>query len=134
VLQRFPDLKFFGHSQGFWSEIGGGLTAAEKNAYPKGPVKPGGTLKRLMRTYPNLYGDLSAGSGFNAISRDPEFGYRFLEEFQDKLLFGTDICHVNQKVEIAPYFKKALAEGKISKIAYNKIVRENAIRLLRLKG
>jgi len=61
---------------------------------------------------PHLYGDLSAGSEFNAISRDPEYGYKFLEEFQDKLLFGTDICHVNQDVPIVPYLKNALRGGK----------------------
>ena len=31
----------------------------------------------LLRKYPNLYGDLSAGSGYNAITRDPAFGDAF---------------------------------------------------------
>jgi len=73
----------------------------KKQEYPKGPVKSPMRVPYLLKKYSNLYGDLSAGSGFNAISRDPECGYKFLEEFQDKLLFGTDICHVNQKVSAA---------------------------------
>ncbi len=31
--------------------------------YPKGPVTPGGLTDRYLSDYPNLYGDLSAGSG-----------------------------------------------------------------------
>jgi hypothetical protein len=92
---------------------------------------PGRTPELLAR-YPNLYGDLSAGSGFNAISRDPEFGYRFLEEHQDKLLLGTDICHVNQEVEIVPYLNRAREEGRISEGCYRKVTRLNAARLLGL--
>ena len=37
-----------------------------------------------------MYADLSANSGLNAIARDPEFGIPFLNNFADKLLFGTD--------------------------------------------
>ena len=43
-----------------------------------------------IRKYANLYADLSARSGFNALSRDPEFAYQFIEEFHDRLFFGTD--------------------------------------------
>ena len=134
VLRELPETVIMGHAMSFWSEVGAEVDPKTRGGYPKGPVKPGGRLPELLKKYPNLYGDLSAGSGFNAISRDPEFGYRFLEEFQDKLLFGTDICHVNQTVEIVPWMKKAVAEGKISEVAYGKIATGNAIRLLGLKG
>lgn len=70
-----------GHSQVFWSEIGADVTMQNRSGYPAGRVTPG-RLVELMRDYPNLYGDLSAGSGFNAISRDLEFGCAFLEQFQ----------------------------------------------------
>ena len=112
------------------SEITSGVDEETRGDYPKGEVKSSGRVPELLKKYPNLYGDLSAGSGFNAISRDPEFGYHFLEEFQDKLFFGTDICNVNQDVPIVPYFKESLAEGKISQTAYNKITEGNAKRLL----
>jgi len=134
VLRACPDTTFIGHAMAFWAEIASNVDEATRGNYPKGPVAGPGRTVELLRKYPNLYGDLSAGSGFNAISRDPEFGYRFLEENQDKLLFGTDICHVNQEVPIVPYLKQALADGKISQTSYLKITRLNAQRLLELSG
>ncbi len=86
----------------------------------------------LMRKYPNLHGDLSAGSGYNAISRDPEFGYKFMEEFQDRLCWGTDIANVPQELPIVPYFEKLKRERLISEEAYEKITWRNASRLLGL--
>ena len=34
----------------------------------------------------------AAGSGHNAVTRDPSFGVEFVDQFQDKLMFGTDSC------------------------------------------
>ena len=61
----------------------------------KGPVKEGGRLVCLMRNYKNLYADLSANSGGCAIMRDEKFGLQFLEEFQDRLMFGTDMVNTD---------------------------------------
>ncbi len=47
-------------------------------------------MSRLLRRYPLLYGDLSAGSGLNALRRDPAFAREFLDEFQDRLLYARD--------------------------------------------
>ncbi len=132
VLKEFPDTVFFGHAMAFWSEVSAEVDEATRGGYPEGPVSSPGRTVEFLKKYPSLYGDLSARSGFNAIFRDAEFGYRFLEEFQDKLLFGTDICHVNQDVPIVPYLKEALAEGKVSQTCYQKITRRNAERLLGL--
>lgn len=138
VLHEFPELTFIGHSQPFWAEISGDLCEEQRNGYPKGKVSPGGTVLRLFRTCPNLYGDLSpaAGSGYNAISRDPEFGYAFLEEFQDRLLFGTDICDPRNPLDLIPFLNGAVANGRISPAAYEKISFRNAEALLdvRLSG
>jgi len=132
VLAAFPKLKFLAHSQPFWAEIGTNLIEnGERVPYPKGPVTPGRVVE-LMRTYPNLLGDLSAGSGFGAISRDPEFGYGFMEEFQDRLFFGTDIANVPQELPIVDYFRKLKAERLISEEAHAKITWKNANRLLGL--
>jgi len=134
MLRELPGTIFIGHAMAFWAEITSEVKEETRGGYPKGPVKSPGRVPKLLAKYPNLYGDLSAGSGFNAISRDPEFGYEFLDEFQDKLLFGTDICNVNQEVPIVPYFEKIRAEAKISPIAYEKITQKNAERILKLKG
>ena len=131
VLRTFPDLVLLGHSQPFWAEINADITAETRGGYPKGPVTPGRVVE-LMRAYPNLHGDLSAGSGFNAISRDPEFGYGFMEEFQDRLCFGTDIANVPQELPIVPYFEELKTKRLISAEAYEKITWQNAARILSL--
>ena len=134
TLEKFPDLIILGHSQKFWAEISGDLTEEQRSGYPTGKVKPGGRVVELMRKYPNLYGDLSAGSGYNAVSRDPDFGYSFLEEFQDRLFFGTDICDprniTRPMLKLSSFLDEAMENEKISYSAYEKISRNNALRLL----
>jgi len=131
ALGRFPSLTFIGHSQPFWSEISADVTPQNRNTYPSGPVIPG-RVPELLRGYPNLYGDLSAGSGFNAISRDPEFGLGFLDEFQDRLLFGTDICATHNRPQQPEFFRRIAAEGSITDEALQKICWKNAGRILGL--
>jgi len=132
TLKQFPDLVFLGHSQAFWSEIGGDVTEATRGGYPKSPVAEGGRVVELMRTHPTLCGDLSAHSGYNAVSRDPAFGCRFLDEFQDRLFFGTDICAPSNKTPLVEFLRDAADGGRLSRQAYEKIGWKNAERLLRL--
>lgn len=131
-LKMFPNLIFIGHSQPFWAEISGDLKPEERNSYPPGRVAPGGKVLELLRNYPNLYADLSAGSGYNAISRDSAFGVYFLEEFQDKLLFGTDLDYPTQDIPQLKYLINLMEERKISKRAFEKIMWKNAKGLLKL--
>lgn len=132
-----PNLIFLAHSNPWWSYISGDVTEETWGGYPKGPVVEGGRIPELMRRYPNLHGDLSAGSGFNAISRDPEFGYAFLDEFQDQLLFGTDICRPSNRNDMLIYLKdwleEALAGGHISQEVFDKVTHRNALRVLKLE-
>jgi uncharacterized protein len=131
VLRSFPALTLLGHSQVFWAEIGTDVDKTSREGYPAGSVEPG-RLVDLMRSHQNLHGDLSAGSGFNAISRDPEFGYEFMTEFQDRLYFGTDIANVPQDLPIVDYFRKLDREELIGGEALEKITWRNANKLLRL--
>lgn len=89
-LKKYKRVRIIGHAQSFWSHISADVPSPEKTLYPTGPVKAGGLLDRLMGEYPNLYADMSAGSGFNAISRDEEFSAGFLERNRKQLLFGSD--------------------------------------------
>jgi len=132
ALAAFPDLPFLGHSQPFWAEVSGDLREDLRNRYPPGPVAPGGAVPRLLEEYPNLYGDLSAGSGFNAVSRDPDWGCAFLDRFQDRLLLGTDICSPKNDMQHAPHLRRLRDEGRLSEEAFDKIAWRNADRLLGL--
>ena len=134
ILKTFPKLQIIGHSQKFWSEISGNNTEELRNTYPEGKVVPGGRVPELLRKYKNLTADISAGSGYNAMARDPEFAYKFLEEFQDQLYYGTDICspvnRTNPMLKLASFLDDAMEQGRISYAAYEKISRGNALRLL----
>lgn len=134
ALRDFPNLKFLGHSMLFWSEISGDNNEQVRGGYPTGKVAPGGRLIELMRKYPNLCGDMSAGSGTNAFLRDPEHAYRMIEEFQDRLFFGTDICDPRNEgtpmLTMGKFLDEAMLQGKISYEAYYKVCRGNALKLL----
>lgn len=132
TLKRFPKLKLLGHSQPFWAEISENPSLEERNNYPKGKVREGRVAK-LMRKYPNLYGDLSAGSGFNALNRDREYAVAFLNEFQDRLLFGTDMASPDANLRTLSVLLEDMTEkGEISECVFKKITRENALKLLGL--
>ena len=135
ILRSHPKLKIIGHSQAFWSEISGDLTEDLRGEYPTGKVQEGGRLIELLRKYPNLYCDLSAGSGSNALMRDEEFTEKFIEEFSDRIMYGCDICHPTNThpFPFRDFLDRMLDEGKISKENYRKLARENAIRILKLE-
>jgi predicted TIM-barrel fold metal-dependent hydrolase len=135
-LKTFPTLRFLGHSQKFWSEISSDITEAERGGIPKGKVAEGGRVVELMRKYPNLYGDLSAGSGVNSMVRDPVFACKFMEEFQDRLFYGTDICAPGNiremRVKLPLYLDDWYKQGMISYEICEKVLRTNALRLLEI--
>ena len=131
-MQRFPELKFFGHSQTFWAEMAVLETVGDRNGYPCYPIKQEGALPKLMRKYPNLYGDLSAGSGHNALARDEDYALKFLNEFQDRLMFGTDISAPGTPTPLVNFLLELRDSKKISEEVFQKVARENAVRILDL--
>jgi uncharacterized protein len=88
VLKAYPKTTFIGHADAFWANVSADYH--NEAAYPTGPVKRGGVTDRWLGEHPNLFADMAANSGNNAMSRDPEFTAAFLERHQDKLLFGSD--------------------------------------------
>lgn len=133
TLQKFPGIDFLGHSQSFWSEMGTLREVSDRAGYPDYPIDAEGAVPKLMRKYPNLHGDLSAGSGCNALTRDPEYAIKFMTEFQDRLLFGLDICSAPDGTpNLVKFLLEMKDSGKISLEIFNKIARGNAIRLLDL--
>lgn len=143
TLQRFPKLIILGHGPIFWSEIGYLEPPAENSVFrprpgqlkrprPSGSLKEEGVMPKLMRKYPNLYGDLSDWNPWNALSREPEYGLKFVTEFQDRLLFGTDICSFEMPLPMIDLLLEWRSTEAISDLVFNKIARENAVKLLDL--
>jgi predicted TIM-barrel fold metal-dependent hydrolase len=89
MLEKYPRVTFLGHAQTWWANIDKDHRD-QSILYPKGPVTPGGLTDRYLGDYPNMYGDLSAGSGLNALTRDEEFTRDFLTRHQHKLVYGSD--------------------------------------------
>ena len=88
VLKAHKKTTFIGHANFFWASIS--TDVARESEYPTGAVKKVGLTDRWLAEFPNLWGDLSANSGNNALRRDPEFAREFLAQHQNKLLFGSD--------------------------------------------
>ena len=89
MLQLCPKTNFLGHAPGFWGHISND-DLAYTNPYPKGPVIPGGKIEYMLEKYPNLYCDISAGSGCMALSRDLEYTYKLINRFPDRFLYARD--------------------------------------------
>ncbi len=88
LLRAFPKTPFIGHGQSWWAHISADFEPV--TGYPTGRIKPGGLTDKLLADYPNMYGDLSANSGRNALARDPDFAAAFLARHRSKLMFGCD--------------------------------------------
>ncbi|MDP6777958.1 MAG: amidohydrolase family protein [Candidatus Latescibacteria bacterium] len=143
TLQRFPDLVLLGHGPVFWSEISRLATPAERGfvfrpeggqvgRLPTHPVKEEGVVPKLFRLYPNLYGDLSDGTAYNALARDHDYGPKLLDEFQDRLMFGTDLCAFDMPILLPDLLTDWRNTGTISEDVFQKVTRENAVRLFDL--
>ncbi|MCC7525627.1 MAG: amidohydrolase [Chitinophagaceae bacterium] len=133
ILEQYPRVNFIGHAQTWWANI-------DKNhsdqsvLYPKGAMVPGGITDRYLSDYPNMYGDLSAGSGLNALTRDEDFTRAFFERHQGKLLFGSDCADVVGRgrecdgAQIIAVVRRLSASGNIER----KLLYENAKKLFKL--
>jgi hypothetical protein len=89
MLEKYPDVDFLGHAQQFFANVGRNPSKIVQN-YPKGKITPGGITDQLLGEYPNMYGNISAGSGLNFLQRDEDFTRNYLKRHQNKLIFGSD--------------------------------------------
>lgn len=89
AVAKCPETIFLGHGPGFWAHISGD-DKFDKEMYPQGEIKEGGKIVEMLRKYKNLYCDISALSGINALKRDTDFGKKFILGFQDRILFARD--------------------------------------------
>jgi hypothetical protein len=132
VLARHPRVNFIGHAQTWWGNID--RKHQQTEMYPKTPVTPGGITDRLLSDYPNMYGDMSAGSGLNSMLRDEEQARGFLKRHQDKLLFGSDCSDRNARGGDCLGTKILAAIGRLApdKAAERQILFGNASKLWKI--
>ncbi|HUS08336.1 MAG TPA: amidohydrolase family protein [Bryobacteraceae bacterium] len=132
MLKKYPTVNFIGHAQTWWGNID--KNHKQEVMYPKGRVTPGGITDRLLADYPNMYGDLSAGSGLNALLRDEDHAREFLKRHQNKLLYGSDCsdkegagdkCSGSQQLATV---RRLAPDPK----ALRKMLYENAARVLKM--
>ncbi len=133
ILEKYPQVNFIGHAQTWWGNID--RRHEQAVLYPKTKVTLGGLSDRWLSDYPNMFGDLSAGSGLNALSRDEDHAREFLKRHQDKLLYGSDCndtvgtgekCSGSQQLAM---IRRLVSDPKIRR----KILSQNAIRVLKIK-
>ncbi len=133
MLEKHPKTVFIGHAQTWWANVDKNH-ADQTVLYPKGPVAPGGLTDRYLADYPNMFADMSAGSGLNALTRDEDHARGFLERHQDKLLYGSDCndefgagvkCQGSQTIA-------AIRKLSPSKAIERKLLFENSKKLFRL--
>ncbi|MEO9893485.1 amidohydrolase family protein [Aurantibacter sp.] len=133
MLEKYPKVNFIGHAQTWWANIDKNHTN-QSILYPKTTVEVGGITDRYLSDYPNMYGDLSAGSGLNALKRDEEHAKIFLEKHQDKLLYGSDCADPTGADPESCSGTLAIAEIRklVAKPIERKILFENSKKLFRL--
>jgi predicted TIM-barrel fold metal-dependent hydrolase len=132
IVEKYPTVNFIGHAQTWWANID--ARADQSVLYPKGPVTPGGLTDKLLSDYPNVFADMSAGSGLGALLRDEDHARAFLARHQDKLLYGSDCsdsvgegakCSGSQMIAT---LRRLTPEKSVER----KIFFENAKRVLKL--
>jgi predicted TIM-barrel fold metal-dependent hydrolase len=147
MLRAHPKTMFIGHGDLFWANIADDVPT--DRGYPAGPISKGGLTDKWLTEFPNLYADLSANSGNNALSRDPGFARGFVARHQDKLIFGSDCTCTdghgagvsqNNNPEAKRLEGKCVARETLtvlktlaaSPAVFHKIVWENGVRLFRV--
>jgi predicted TIM-barrel fold metal-dependent hydrolase len=132
LVEKFPTVNFIGHAQTWWGNIDKNHQQAVM--YPKGPVTPGGITDRLLTDYPNVYGDLSAGSGLNALLRDEDNARDFLKRHQNKLLYGSDCSDPDGKGQTCSGSQQLAAVRRLAPDyqAVRKMLYLNAARVLKM--
>lgn len=133
MLEKYPRVNFIGHAQTWWANVNKDH-GDQSVLYPKGPITPGGLTERYLADYPNMFGDLSAGSGLNALTRDPSFTPAFFERHQDKLLYGSDCNDLEGQGEKCQGAQTIVAVRRFatSKKIERKLLYGNAKKLMRL--
>ncbi len=122
---------FIMHGPGWWRHIS---ADPGSEPYPKGPIKPHGLVNRILLEYGNVYADISATSGLNALQRDKNYAREFLERHRFKILYGTDFPCIDNRggqYGVDRLHLKLLEALELKDRTFKSITHKNAERLLR---
>ena len=81
-----------------------------------------------------MFGDLSAGSGLNALARDEDHARAFLQRHQEKLMYGSDCDDTSgwgatcQGAQTIALLRRLVASPRV----LSKLLHQNATRLLKI--
>lgn len=147
VIRAYPRTNFIGHGDLFWAHISADVPT--DRGYPPGPIKTGGLTDRWLSEFPNLYADMSANSGNNALSRDTEFSRGFIDRHKAKLIFGSDCScsdgkgggiSQNNNPEASRLANKCVARETLTLLkslsspdVFRKVTWENGTRLFKIR-
>lgn len=120
MLQLCPKTNFLGHAPGFWGHISND-DLMYTTSYPKAPVIPGGKIEYLLEKYPNMYCDMSAGSGCNALSRDLDYTYKLINRFPDRFVYARDYFdnihqELVEKLNLSQDIKELIYHGNAERL------------------
>lgn len=126
IVKEYSNVNFIMHGPGWWRCMDESFNL--EDSYPKGPIEHPGRTVYILENYENVYGDLSAFSGYNALARDLGFAKVFLEKFNRRLLYGTDMewFFSPENIHLKLLEGLNLPEGVLENILY-----KNAEKLIR---
>lgn len=135
MFEKYPKTIFIGHAQTWWANIDKNHTD-EQPLVPTGKVVAGGLTDRYLSDYANVFADMSAGSGLNALTRDEDHTRGFLDRHQDKILYGSDCDDRVGSGAACQGARTLITIRKLvpHKAAERKILYENAKKLFRVIG
>ena len=64
------------------------------------------------------------------MKRNLNYTVKFFNEFQDRIMYGSDICYHDDYIGQTDFMNNLLDNNLITEEVYDKIARENAYRLL----
>jgi len=132
IAAEYSKTIFIMHGPGWWRHI-----SADPGIepYPKGPIKPHGLVDEILLKYGNVYADISATSGLNALQRDKEYAKEFLERHRFKILYGTDFPCLDSyggQFGVDKLHLSLLESLELKDATFKNITRKNAERLLKI--
>lgn len=127
ILASYPEMDLLAHARGWWAHVSADVTAAEMGELPDRSVESGGRVDELLSEYDNLYGDLSAASGWTALTRDETWASEFLDRHAEQLVFGSDYLTRGQSVPQLDLFERFDLDER----SWRRIRHENVEEILR---